>query len=218
MTTKNDLNDYFIPNKHNNMEIIAQQITSVLNKTFSGYIKAISEKYPNIPEEELNKIMTEILPGYKISSFFSKKKEKKCKLEECNELCVKASLYCQAHKGGVKRKKTDDEKKEAKKNKKETKKNKKEKEKKEEELKEIEDNEEEEVVEEESKEKEVVKEKEKEVIKEKEKEVVKEKEKEEELKDKKADKKRAPPKKKKTNTKVPRTAYGESDVEPECEL
>lgn len=212
------------------METIAQQITTVLNKTFSGYIKAISEKYPNVPEDELHKIMMEILPGYKVNSFFSKKKEKKCKLDECKEMCIKGSLYCQAHKGGMKRKKTDEEKKEAaekRKNKKTSKK--KEKETKEDKEKEVEeqniefneneeeeDNEEEYVGQEED-----LEEKEKEKEREKEKEERKEKEREKKVekeKSKDSERKKAPPKKKKTNTKAPRTAYDESDVEPGEEL
>lgn len=90
------------------METIGQTIVKVLNKTFAGYIKSVSEKY-KIPVDELNNLMLEILPTYKVTAFFSKKTtQKKCKNEKCEEMCIKGSRYCQEHKGGGRKKKSSE--------------------------------------------------------------------------------------------------------------
>ncbi len=88
------------------MENIGEQIINSFNKIITNYIKLVHEKY-DINEEELQTIMSEMLPGYRITTSIIKKKPPKvCKVEDCEEFCHKTSVYCEKHKGGLKKKKT----------------------------------------------------------------------------------------------------------------
>ena len=88
------------------MESLGQSIVSTLNRVFSEYVKAVSEKY-KLNNDELNQLLTDMLPGYKVNAITARKKAapKKCKNEECNEMALKGGQYCAEHKGGKKAKK-----------------------------------------------------------------------------------------------------------------